>query len=97
MTPWALEGAVQPDRGVRECPLCAPWIECAHFGDEVVQLARTAISKQWCIHGPGVPLASDSQRWACHASNDEDCFVYMQRIDAYAEFERRVALMLEAE
>lgn len=37
------------DAPVRECPLCPPWVECAHFGDQVVWLASCE-SESWTAH-----------------------------------------------
>lgn len=58
MTPFVFEDRVLPsyavpDAPVRECPLCPPWMECAHFGDEVVRLR---IGDQWEAHVASCPV-----------------------------------------
>ena len=39
----------EPAAPVRECPLCPPWVECAHYGDLVISMScRTRPNGHMC-------------------------------------------------
>lgn len=117
MTPFVFESRVLPSYAVpnapvRECPLCPPWVECAHYGDYCVRLScrtRTGhtcqmagwhVLEDWKVQGP-FDVAHVVDCPECGARNaGVFTFAYTghpTEADARAEFERRVALMLEAE
>ena len=96
---------------LRECVLCPPWVECAHYGDQCVRLydelafrahmtdcaiCRTPLLTMFSVNGPGVLRGSYpcNPRWGLLYDVDRE---YPTEAEARAEFERRVALMLEAE
>lgn len=47
--PWTMEGVVMPAReAVRECPLCAPGFQCAHF--EGLRIVICSVAERAAIH-----------------------------------------------
>lgn len=113
--PWTMEGAIMPDREapVRECQLCPPWVECAHFGDRVVHMyfgnayADLPCTNAhygrglWKVVGPGtlIPAAALAVciHWVGRHCIGEDGPEFTTEAEARAEFDRRVALMLGRE
>lgn len=42
-----VDATTDRDAPVRECPLCPPWVECAHYGDQVVRLVTHETMRRW--------------------------------------------------
>ena len=124
--PFVLEGRVLPsyavpDAPVRECPICPPWVECAHFEGQVIRLVTRETMKRWpnrcyageaddvsravpIVKGPGVFDREAGFPPSCSCWTGYEGVIlpgnrrsFPTEAEARAEFERRVALMLEAE
>lgn len=118
MAPFTLEDRVLPsyvvpDSPVRECPLCPPWVECAHFGDLAVHMyfgnayADLPCTNEhygrglWKVVGPGTLISSPAlavcSHWVGRHCISGDGPEFFTEDEARAEFERRVVLMLGRE
>ena len=113
MAPFTFEGAVLPElgadeRGVRECSVCAPGFECAHYGGRRVTLANLVVRSglhscslpptvfgQWSVSGPA-KLPDWKPCFYCGVAMGTgfpSTTYYPTEAEARAEFERRCELM----